>query len=67
MTEDNGIPVFSAAKNWLDGKVKLPYVKNIILNECHAAARENDGNPAVQAAARTAVRLRQLSMRPLIR
>jgi hypothetical protein len=42
-----------AAKDWLDGKVKLPYVKNIILNECHAAAREAGDNPAAQAAART--------------
>ena len=42
-----------AAKDWLDGKVKLPYVKNIILNECHAAAREADKNPVAQAAART--------------
>jgi hypothetical protein len=42
----------SAAREWLDGKVKLPYVKNIILNECHAAARELDGNPGAQAAAR---------------
>lgn len=42
-----------AAKEWLDGNVKLPYVKNIILNECHAAARESDGNPAAQTAART--------------
>jgi hypothetical protein len=42
----------SAAREWLDGKVKLPYVKNIILNECHAAARELDGNPVAQAAAR---------------
>jgi len=42
----------SAAKDWLEGKVKLPYVKNIILNECHAAAREAEGNPAAQAAAR---------------
>ena len=42
-----------AAKDWLDGKVKLPYVKNIILNECHAAAREALDNPAAQAAART--------------
>jgi len=42
-----------AAKAWLEGKVKLPYVKNIILNECHAAARESDANPAAQAAART--------------
>lgn len=42
-----------AAREWLDGKVKLPYVKNIILNECHAAARELDCDPAAQAAART--------------
>jgi hypothetical protein len=42
----------SAAREWLDGKVKLPYVKNIILNECHAAARELDNNPVAQAAAR---------------
>jgi len=42
-----------AAREWLDGKVKLPYVKNIILNECHAAAREADKNPVAQAAART--------------
>ena len=42
-----------AAVEWLDGKVKLPYVKNIILNECHAAAREAEGSPAAQAAART--------------
>ena len=43
----------AAAEEWLAGKVKLPYVKNIILNECHAAARETEGNPAAQAAART--------------
>ena len=42
-----------AAEEWLAGKVKLPDVKNIILNECHAAAREAEGNPAAQAAART--------------
>jgi len=42
-----------AAMEWLDGKVKLPYVKNIILNECHAAAREAEKNPVAQAAART--------------
>lgn len=43
----------TAARDWLAGKVKLPYVKNIILNECHAAARDHDDNPAAQAAART--------------
>jgi hypothetical protein len=42
----------NAAREWLDGKIKLPYVKSIILNECHAAARELDGNPVAQAAAR---------------
>lgn len=44
----------TAAREWLLGNVKLPYVKNIILNECHAAAREAGENPAAQAAARTA-------------
>lgn len=43
----------TAAREWLEGKVKLPYVKGIILNECHAAAREAEGSPAAQAAART--------------
>lgn len=42
-----------AARGYLEGKVKFPDVKNIILNECHAAARELDGNPSAQAAART--------------
>jgi hypothetical protein len=41
-----------AAHDYLDGKVKFPVVKNIILNECHAAARELEANPAAQAAAR---------------
>ena len=42
-----------AAEDWLQGKVKLPYVKGIILNQCHAAAREAEESPAAQAAART--------------
>ena len=42
----------NAAHEYLDGKVKFPAVKNIILNECHAAARELDANPVAQAAAR---------------
>jgi hypothetical protein len=41
-----------AAHDYLDGKVKFPVVKNIILNECHAAARELESNPVAQAAAR---------------
>jgi len=43
----------SAAREWLSGNMKLPEVKKIILNECHAAARELDSNPTAQAAART--------------
>lgn len=42
-----------AARDWLDGKTRLPAVKKIILQECHAAAREATANPAAQAAART--------------
>ena len=42
----------NAAHDYLDGKVKFPVVKDIILKECHAAARELDANPAAQAAAR---------------
>jgi hypothetical protein len=41
-----------AARDWLQGLVKLPFVKNIILNEAHAAAREGEDNPIAQAAAR---------------
>lgn len=42
-----------AARAWMDGRVKLPEVKRIILSECHAAAREAEDHPAAQAAART--------------
>jgi len=42
----------SAARDWFDGIKKLPEVKHIILHVCHAAARELDGDPAAQAAAR---------------
>lgn len=42
----------AASRDWFEGKKKLPEVKHIILNECHAAARELDNNPAAQAAAR---------------
>ena len=42
----------NTAHDYLDGKVKFPIVKDIILNECHAAARELDANPVAQAAAR---------------
>ncbi|MDL2273242.1 hypothetical protein LJC34_01620 [Oscillospiraceae bacterium OttesenSCG-928-G22] len=41
-----------AARRWFEGKAKLPEVKDIILNQCHAAAREAEDNPAAQAAAR---------------
>ena len=42
----------NAAHEFLEGKVKFPIVKDIILNECHAAARELAAAPAAQAAAR---------------
>jgi len=41
-----------AAREWLSGTIKLQQAKSAIL-ECHAAAREADGNSAAQAAART--------------
>ncbi len=41
----------NAAREWLSGAIKLPQAKSIIL-ECHAAAREADGYPVAQAAAR---------------
>ncbi|NLM37612.1 MAG: hypothetical protein GX202_05745 [Firmicutes bacterium] len=41
-----------AARSYLNGKVKFPVVKKIILNECYAAARELETNPVAQAAAR---------------
>ena len=41
-----------AAFSYIEGKVAFPTVKNLILNECHAAARELNSNPTAQAAAR---------------
>ena len=41
----------NAAHEWLSSKIKLPYAKAKIL-ECHAAARESEGNLVAQAAAR---------------
>lgn len=40
------------AREWLLGTIKLPQAKSAIL-ECHAAARETNGTPVAQAAART--------------
>lgn len=65
-TEEHILPIFErecpednrprmaleASRRWFEGKAKLPEVKNIILNECHAAARELEDKPAAQAAAR---------------
>lgn len=42
----------TAAREWLSGAIKLPQAKAVILG-CHAAAREAEGNPVAQAAART--------------
>ena len=51
--DNRPLNALDAANELLEGKVKLPYVKSIILNDCHAAAREAEGCPAAQAAART--------------
>lgn len=40
-----------AAREWLTGAIKLPQAKPAIL-ACHAAARESEGTPVAQAAAR---------------
>lgn len=40
-----------AAREWLSGTIKLPQVKKEIL-ACHGAARDAEGNPVAQAAAR---------------
>lgn len=50
--DDRARNALNAARGYLDGSVKFPVVKHIILNECHAAARELDADPAAQAAAR---------------
>lgn len=41
----------NAGRAWLAGEIKLPQAKAAIL-DCHAAAREAEGNPVAQAAAR---------------
>ena len=43
----------NAAREWLDGKIKLPVAKAVIL-DCHAAARELEHDPTAQACARAA-------------
>lgn len=50
--DDRPRRALEAARNYLAGKVKFPQVKQIILKECHQAARELDLDPASQAAAR---------------
>ncbi len=42
----------SAARRWFEGSAPFREVKHTILNDCHAAAREAEGNPVAQAAAR---------------
>ena len=42
----------NGAREWLSSTIKLPQAKSAIL-KCHVAAREADGNPIAQAAART--------------
>ena len=40
-----------AARDWMSGTIKLPQARVMIL-ACHAAAREAEGHPVAQAAAR---------------
>lgn len=51
-SDDRPRNALNAARDYLDGKVKFPVVKNIILKECNAVARELDHIPVAQAAAR---------------
>jgi len=50
--DDRPRQAISASRDWFEGRKKLPEVRSIILNECHASARELDANPVAQAAAR---------------
>lgn len=50
--DDRPRKAIDASRDWFVGKRKLPEIKSIILNECHAAARELESDPAAQAAAR---------------
>lgn len=50
--DERPIDALHAGRDWLDGKIKLPVAKKMIL-DTHAAAREAEANPAAQAAART--------------
>ncbi len=51
-TDNRPKMALDASRDWFNGLKKLPEVKNIILNECHQAAREAEDYPAAQAAAR---------------
>ena len=42
----------NAAYDYINGRIKFTVVRNIILNDCHAAAREQEADPIAQAAAR---------------
>ena len=49
--DDRPEAALDAAARWLMGEIKLPQAKEKILG-CHAAAREAEGDPVAQAAAR---------------
>ncbi|MDR0592452.1 MAG: hypothetical protein LBG60_04170 [Bifidobacteriaceae bacterium] len=50
--DDRPSQALRAARAWLAGEIKLPAAKRAILDQCHAAARSLDHDPAAQAAAR---------------
>ncbi|MGI6772042.1 MAG: putative immunity protein [Acutalibacteraceae bacterium] len=49
--DERPLNALNAARLWLKGEIKLPEAKKAIL-QCHSAAREAEGNPVPQAAAR---------------
>lgn len=50
--DDRPRRAMEAARQYVAGEVKFPVVKELILKECHQAARELDDDPDSQAAAR---------------
>lgn len=41
--DDRPLQAIQAARDWFDGKLKLPQVKDIILHQCHAARAGGGG------------------------
>lgn len=50
--DDRPRQALDASRAWFRGEMKMAQVKDVILNQCHQAAREKENDPAAQAAAR---------------